>query len=73
MHQYPFSFCLHKTYLRRIFMKGDRPLDKCKDTIFKRILQKRIDSTINEYTNLFESGYITSCGSYHDALISGQS
>jgi hypothetical protein len=54
-------------------MKGDRPLDKCKDTIFKRILQKRIDSTINEYTNLFESGYITSCGSYHDALISGQS
>jgi|GEM_PF-4175820 len=54
-------------------MKGDSPLDKCKDTIFNRLLQKWIDSTINEYADLFEAGYLASCGSCHDALASGQS
>lgn len=54
-------------------MKGDRPLDKCKDTIFKRILQKWIDSMINEYTTLFEAGYLAPCGRCHDAMASGQS
>jgi len=54
-------------------MKGDRPLDKCKDTIFKCILQKWIDSTINDYTTLFEAGYLTSGGRRHDVLVSGQS
>jgi hypothetical protein len=54
-------------------MKGDSPLDKCKDTIFKRLLQKWIDFTINEYTDLFEESYLTSCCSCHDALASGQS
>jgi hypothetical protein len=52
MRQYPFSFCLNQTYLRIIFIKEDSRFDKCKDTIFKRILQKWKDSTINEYTNL---------------------
>jgi hypothetical protein len=73
MHQYPFSFCLHQTSLRIIIMKGDSPLDKCKDTIFNRLLQKWIDSTINEYADLFEAGYLASSGSCHDALASGQS
>jgi hypothetical protein len=54
-------------------MKGDRPRDKCKDTIFKRILQKWIDSAINEYTNLFEAGNLASCGRCHDSFASGQS
>ena len=52
MRQYPFSFCLNQTYTRIIFIKEDSRFDKCKDTIFKRLLQKWIDSTINEYTNL---------------------
>jgi hypothetical protein len=54
-------------------MKADSPLDKCKDTIFNRLLQKWKDSTINEYTNLFEESYLTSCCSSHDALASDQS
>jgi len=54
-------------------MKGDSPLDKCKDTIFKRLLQKLIDFTITEYPNLFEAGCLASCGSCHDMSISGQS
>ena len=53
-------------------MKADSPLDKCKDTIFNRLLQKWIDSIINEYADLFEAGYFTSCGSCHDVLASGQ-
>jgi len=73
MRQYPFSFCLNQTYLRIIFIKEDSRFDKCKDTLFKRILQKWKDSTINEYTNLFEESYLTSCCSSHDALASDQS
>jgi hypothetical protein len=39
-------------------MKGDSPLDKCKDTIFKCLLQKWIDSTINEYADLLKQAIL---------------